>query len=360
MTKKRKYKKRIKKRVSFFQKYKKRLSIFIVILLLLPVAYITYEYTQTVSNQKTKQKKVYLDKSIIKKMNKMLQEQKRKVDILKKEIKRISKVKKRDKNNSKKITKIKLSSEAIDYKKSLSIKTKQKKVKREKNITVVSKKPLLSIIIDDVSFQNEVNNIKKLPFKVTPSIFPPTKVHPNTPKLAKEFSFYMVHLPLQAYDYSHPEPNTLLITSSSASIEKRIENVKKWFPRDKFLNNHTGSKFTSNYNAMVKLFKALKKNHIIFVDSRTSAATVAFKVAQKFHEKLLSRNVFLDNIAKVSYIKNQLKKAVAIAKKNGYAIAIGHPHLATMKALRESLDILKGVKLVYVKDIYENSSYSTK
>ena len=357
MTKKRKYKKRVKKRVSFFQKHKKGLSVFIVILLLLPVAYITYEYTQTVSNKKTK---VYLDKSIIKKMNKMLQEQKRKVDILKKEIKRISKVKRTDKNNSKIIAKVKLSSEAIDYKKSLSIETKQKTVKREKNITVVSKKPLLSIIIDDVSFQSEVNNIKKLPFKVTPSIFPPTKVHPNTPKLAKEFRFYMVHLPLQAYDYSHPEPNTLLTTSSSASIEKRIENVKKWFPRDRFLNNHTGSKFTSNYNAMVKLFEALKKNHIIFVDSRTSAATVAFKVAQKFHEKLLSRNVFLDNIAKVSYIKNQLKKAVAIAKKNGYAIAIGHPHLATMKALRESLDILKGVKLVYVKDIYENSSYSAK
>jgi len=357
MTKKRKYKKRTKKKVSFFQKYKKRLSIFIVILLLLPVAYVTYEYTQTVSNKKTK---VYLNEGIIKKMNKMLQEQKRKVDILKKEIKRISKVKKTDKNNSKKITKVKLSSEAIDYKKSLSVETKQKKVKSKKNITVVSKKPLLSIIIDDVSFQSEVNNIKKLPFRVTPSIFPPTKVHPNTPKLAKEFSFYMVHLPLQAYDYSHPEPNTLLTTSSSASIEKRIENVKKWFPRDRFLNNHTGSKFTSNYNAMVKLFKALKKNHIIFIDSRTSAATVAFKVAQKFHEKLLSRNVFLDNIAKVSYIKNQLRKAVAIAKKNGYAIAIGHPHLATMKALRESLNILKGVKLVYVKDIYENSSYSAK
>jgi len=357
MTKKRKYKKRTKKKVSFFQKYKKRLSIFIVILLLLPVAYVTYEYTQTVPNKKTK---VYLNEGIIKKMNKMLQEQKRKVDILKKEIKRISKVKKTDKNNSKKITKVKLSSEAIDYKKSLSVETKQKKVKSKKNITVVSKKPLLSIIIDDVSFQSEVNNIKKLPFRVTPSIFPPTKVHPNTPKLAKEFSFYMVHLPLQAYDYSHPEPNTLLTTSSSASIEKRIENVKKWFPRDRFLNNHTGSKFTSNYNAMVKLFKALKKNHIIFIDSRTSAATVAFKVAQKFHEKLLSRNVFLDNIAKVSYIKNQLRKAVAIAKKNGYAIAIGHPHLATMKALRESLNILKGVKLVYVKDIYENSSYSAK
>jgi polysaccharide deacetylase 2 family uncharacterized protein YibQ len=96
---------------------------------------------------------------------------------------------------------------------------------------------------------------------------------------------------------------------------------------------------------------------MIFIDSRTSAKTVAYEVARSFNEKLLSRKVFLDNEPNVSYIKGQLKKAVKFAEKNGYAIAICHPHKETFRALRQSLDILKNVKVVYVKDIYENSSY---
>ncbi len=355
MTKKRKYKKRAKKKIGLFQKYKKFFSIIIIILLIIPLSYVGYNYIKTTFKEKPKEKISYLNKKIIEKMTKMLQQEKRKVDILKKELKKNKKIKKFNNNIAKKT---KFSSEAIDYRKSLSIKANENNKKNK--IRVKSAKPLLSIIIDDVSFQDEVNKIKELPYKVTPSIFPPTKRHPDTPKLAKEFSFYMVHLPLQAFNYPHPEPNTLLVTSSSISIEKRIENIKKWFPKDKFLNNHTGSKFTSNYNAMVKLFKALKKNNIVFVDSRTSATTVAFKVAKKFHEKLLSRDIFLDNNINVNYIRSQLKKAVAIAKKNGYSIAIGHPHTITLETLKNSLDILKGVKLVYLKDLYENSSYPAK
>ncbi len=361
MTKKRKYKKRTKKKISFFKKYKNFFAFAIIVLLIIPFLYIGYNYVQVTFKEKAKENKTYLNKNIIEKMNRMLQQEKRKVDILKKELKKTKKTNNaRNSVVAKTVKKVKLSSESVDYRKSLNIKANEKNIKNKNKITVSSTKPLLAIIIDDVSFQNEVNNIKKLPFKVTPSIFPPTKRHPNTPKLAKEFSFYMVHLPLQAFSYPHPEPHTLLVTSSNKTIEKRIENIKKWFPRDRFLNNHTGSKFTSNYDAMMKLFKALKKNDIVFVDSRTSAATVAFKVANKFHEKLLSRDVFLDNDINVNYIRGQLEKAVKIAKKNGYAIAIGHPHAVTLKTLKNSLDILKGVKLVYLKDIYENSSYSTK
>jgi len=235
-------------------------------------------------------------------------------------------------------------------------KTKQNRQK----IIVKSKKPLLAIIIDDVSFKQDVSKIKELPFKVTPSFFPPTKIHPNTPKLAKEFSFYMVHFPMEAYNYPHPEPKTLLVTSPISFIEKRVENIKKWFPRDRFVNNHTGSKFTSNYGAMVRLFKVLIKNHLIFIDSRTSSKSVADEVANKFHQKLLSRDVFLDNIQNKNYIRKQLKLAVKIAKKRGYAIAIGHPHSITMKTLRNSTDLLKDVKMVYIKDIYENSKLSSK
>ncbi|WP_457560583.1 divergent polysaccharide deacetylase family protein, partial [Caminibacter sp.] len=66
---------------------------------------------------------------------------------------------------------------------------------------------------------------------------------------------------------------------------------------------------------------------------------------------LFSRNVFIDNKADINYIKTQLKKVVKIAKKRGYAIAIGHPHKTTFEALKESVNILKSVKVVYINEL---------
>ncbi len=344
-----------KKKINFFKKYKKLFAFIIFIFILIPCIYFSYNYYENIKNQ-TIQKQTCLNNNMIKKMNNMLEAERKKVDILKKELEKIKNINKKQIN---KTTKTGFSSESLDYHESLKFSTKKTKQNNQK-IIVQSKKPLLAIIIDDVSFKQDVTKIKELPFKVTPSFFPPTKRHPNTPKLAKEFSFYMVHFPMEAYNYPHPEPKTLLVTSPISFIEKRVENIKKWFPRDRFVNNHTGSKFTSNYGAMVRLYKVLIKNHLIFVDSRTSSKSVAGEVAKKFHQKLLSRDVFLDDIQNRNYIRNQLKLAVKIAKKRGYAIAIGHPHSITMKTLRNSTDLLKGVKMVYIKDIYENSKLSSK
>ena len=66
---------------------------------------------------------------------------------------------------------------------------------------------------------------------------------------------------------------------------------------------------------------------------------------------VLSRDIFLDNIADVGYIHKQLQKAVALAKKKGQAIAIGHPRSTTVEALKQAGSILKDVEVVYVKEL---------
>ena len=361
-----------KKKVSFFEKYRFFIVFTLILLFVSITSFLGYGYIhKTDKNHKTiKKSKSYSDKKLIDKMSKMLKLEKQKVDVLKKELKKIKEsmksckiadkkdINKSTKSKKEKIEKDKFASEVMDYKKSLEQKSKKIEQKQEHKIVVHTKKPLLSIIMDDISYQGEVNKIKKLPFKITPSIFPPTKRHPDTPKLAREFKFYMVHLPMEAFNYPKKEPKTLMVTDSLSDMKKRLKDIKRWFPRDRFVNNHTGSLFTTNYDAMMRLFEALKQEDMVFVDSRTSAKTVAYKVARSFHVKLLSRDVFLDNKADIKYIKNQLKKAVKIAKKNGYAIAICHPHSQTFKALMDSSNILKSVKLVYIRDIYENSSYA--
>ena len=220
-----------------------------------------------------------------------------------------------------------------------------------KKIFYRPKIPKLAIIIDDVAFLHEIRDIKKVPFKITPSFFPPSKRHPDTYKFAKYFKFYMIHLPMEAYKFSRIEENTIKIKDSPKAMERVIKRVRKWFPKAVYINNHTGSKFTSDKKAMKELFYILKKYDFKFLDSKTSPYSKALIVAKEFNETIFSRDIFLDNIANVSYIKNQLRKAVKLAKKRGYAIAIGHPRRATLKALRDAKDILKGVDVVYVNEL---------
>ena len=69
---------------------------------------------------------------------------------------------------------------------------------------------------------------------------------------------------------------------------------------------------------------------------------------------MYSRNIFLDNKEDSEYIKNQLKKAVKIARKRGYAIAIGHPHKITLTTLKNAKNILKNVQVVYIDELNDS------
>ncbi len=258
---------------------------------------------------------------------------------------------------SKEIQNQKIKKQTISYKNSeiidfLQATNKKQNIKPAQiNKKINTKKPKLVIIIDDVAFRYEVNLIKSIPLKITPSFFPPTKNHPFTAIYAKSFKDYMVHVPMQAINYPHPEPKTLLVTDNYAIIKKRIDTIKKDFPKAHFINNHTGSKFTANLQAMNYLFIALKKDHLGFVDSMTTPYSKSKIVDKIYHIPLFQRDIFLDNIQNPTYIRNQLKKAIAIAKKRGYAIAIGHPHKITLETLKNSKKLLSQVDVIYIDEL---------
>ncbi|WP_200762379.1 divergent polysaccharide deacetylase family protein [Nitrosophilus alvini] len=264
-------------------------------------------------------------------------------------IKKIAKIKKREKKViSEHIKEYK--SEVSDYMQ--NVKEEEKvDIKKIKKDVVVKGKPKLAIIIDDVAFSYQVKSLRSLNIPVNLSFFPPSSIHPNTPDLAKGLPFYMIHLPLEAKNFSSPEHGTLLVSSSLEDIDRKIKEIREKFPAAKYINNHTGSKFTSDKYAMARLLRVLKKYDFVFIDSRTTSDTVVPYIEKVTNEPYLSRDIFLDNKADVGYIRGQLKKAVAIAKKRGYAVAIGHPHPKTIEALKKSKDILKEVDLVYVKDL---------
>ena len=210
----------------------------------------------------------------------------------------------------------------------------------------------LVLIIDDVATFEHASMIKSLGLKITPSIFPATKTHPDTPNIARTFEFYMIHLPMQAKHFDSPEIGTLTINESFESMHEKIKKIRKDFPRAKYTNNHTGSRFTSDYDAMDKAYRALIEQGFIFVDSKTIAQTAVARAAKKYNQPYISRDIFLDDDPSTSAVRRELIAAVNLAKKRGYAIAIGHPKKNTIAVIKASKNnILKDVEVVYLKDI---------
>ena len=210
----------------------------------------------------------------------------------------------------------------------------------------------LVLIIDDVATFEHASMIKSIGLKITPSIFPATKTHPYTPNIARTFEFYMIHLPMQAKHFDSPEIGTLTINESFESMHEKIKKIRKDFPRAKYTNNHTGSRFTSDYDAMDKAYRALIEQGFIFVDSKTIAQTAVARAAKKYNQPYISRDIFLDDDPSAAAVKRELVAAVNLAKKRGYAIAIGHPKKNTIAVIKASKNnILKDVEVVYLKDI---------
>jgi polysaccharide deacetylase 2 family uncharacterized protein YibQ len=215
----------------------------------------------------------------------------------------------------------------------------------------VKPKPKLVIIIDDVTFERQLDDILSIPLKITPSFLPPTTKTNFSDKLAKRTEFHMVHLPLEAMNFKSPEESTLLVSDSYDVILQKLRMLKIKFPHAIFYNNHTGSKFTADFEAMERLFKAMDEMGLIFVDSKTTADTKAPKIAKKEGKKLLQRDVFLDNVIEKEAIKEQILLAVMKAKEQNFAIAIGHPHKETIAALKEFAKECDEVEVVYIKDL---------
>lgn len=357
-----------RKRVRKTRKKQSKFSFFIffiIIIALIPAGISIYFLSQKyfIVEKSTYKKTEDQNNELMKKMRKMLDDERKRIaQNVQKVQPKISKEKEKPKTNikkeenlSKKIVENSAfepkSTESLDYEKSLkeaNLKHKEPKVEKK----AYKGKPKLAIIIDDVSFEYHLNRIKKTGLKITPSFLPPNKIHPDSAKIAEKTKFYMVHLPLEAISHNSPEYITLKTTDSFDYIEANIKKFKKLFPKAIYYNNHTGSKFTANQEAMDKLYRIFKEQNLVFIDSKTTALSKAESLAKKYHIKYHARDVFLDNSLDLDYIKNQLKLAVKIAKQKGYAIAIGHPHKNTLKAIKNSKkDILKDVEVVYLKDL---------
>lgn len=214
----------------------------------------------------------------------------------------------------------------------------------------------LAIILDDLgSDRRAAEAIFDLPYPLTISVLPN---HEHSNEIAEEAEHrgyqVMLHLPMQAVANERPETHELRPGMPAEEVSKLVDQFLQDIPGAVGVNNHQGSEATSDPGLMRELMPVLRDRHLFYIDSRTTTATVAYDTAQSSRVPSAFRNVpFLDDVAEVGAVRKQLELALRGAREKGEAVAIGHPHPATLQALREVLPKAQseGVRLAFASEL---------
>jgi polysaccharide deacetylase 2 family uncharacterized protein YibQ len=222
--------------------------------------------------------------------------------------------------------------------------------------TIDNQAPRLAIILDDLGGDNNAAKaVFAMPYPLTISVLPnQTHSAEIAQQAQRRGDQVMLHLPMQSVAKEHPEAQELHGGMSRAAVSRLVSQFLNEVPGVIGVNNHQGSASTADKKLMAELMPVLKEHKLFYVDSRTSAATVAYDTAQRYGVRAAFRNVpFLDDVEDVASVRRQIEIAIAGAAKKNDAIAIGHAHPSTLEALKETLPQAKthGVKLVFASEL---------
>jgi|TARA_B110000914_G_C15517232_1_gene474370 polysaccharide deacetylase 2 family uncharacterized protein YibQ len=212
----------------------------------------------------------------------------------------------------------------------------------------ILKEPLgtIVLIIDDFGYRNDLisDGFLKLNIPITCAIIPghsQSKIFAE--KAINAGKEVIIHMPMESSVVTSGEEEYKIKTGmTSEEVEWRINEVLKEIPSAVGMNNHQGSKATTDGKIMSVVASVLKERDKYFLDSRTAANTVGEKSMRSIGVPTASRHVFLDNNPSIDQISAQLDELVAFAKKRGIGIGIGHARPNTLKVLETKIpELLK-------------------
>jgi uncharacterized protein len=217
---------------------------------------------------------------------------------------------------------------------------------------VGGREPAIAIVIDDLGPDpGRTRRAMGLPKEIALSFLPYAVA---TPDLAREAANrghdVMAHVPMQAEADADPGEMALMLGQPADEVVRRLDWNLARVPGFVGINNHMGSLFTETRDAMVPVMRALEDRHLFFFDSLTSPRSQGVKVARSFGVASASRDIFLDDTQTPEEVNRELALLERIARTQGVAVAIGHPHDVTLSILERWCKNLKGVRLVRIRD----------
>ncbi|MEJ2633032.1 MAG: divergent polysaccharide deacetylase family protein [Acidihalobacter sp.] len=222
----------------------------------------------------------------------------------------------------------------------------------------------VAIIIDDLGYEHlPSKRAVDLPGPVTLAFLPHTPYADVLAKRAlREGKQIMLHLPMQSVAPHALGPGGLTLAMGRADFARTLRDDLASLPHVSGINNHMGSLLTQHPGDMDWLMKDIAGiGGLYFVDSRTTPNSVALDEARRMGVPATSRNIFLDAIPDdADFVRKQLRELIHIARRDGTAVAIGHPYPTTLDVLATAIPRLReeGIRLVPVSRIIAAQSRS--
>lgn len=213
----------------------------------------------------------------------------------------------------------------------------------------------IALVIDDLGRRpSDLETIAALGVPVAHAVLP---YEPHSAAMAAAAAAagaeVLLHLPMEALDGEDPGPGALRLGMDDAALAAATRAALAAVPEAVGINNHMGSALSADRRAMAVVLGVARERGLFFLDSRTTAATVGFRLARELGVPAAERQVFLDDSLSAADIEAELERLRALALEEGSAIAIGHPHPVTFAQLAAEVPRAQaaGVRFVRLSEL---------
>lgn len=213
----------------------------------------------------------------------------------------------------------------------------------------------LALVIDDCGLTMDgIAELLALDQPITFAVLPYHRYSAAIARQAVEQGKQVIlHLPLESVGGVRAEPATITTAMTQEQIKSATREAVAAVPHIIGVNNHQGSKATADGRVITAVLTVLQEQNLFFLDSRTSAGSVAYRSAKNLGMRAVENDHFIDNSSDVEAIKRELRTAAKLALSQGEAVAIGHIRPHTVSAIRDMVPELEsmGVQFVFVSGL---------
>jgi len=219
----------------------------------------------------------------------------------------------------------------------------------------------VALVLDDLghNMNATTRGFFELGVPLTVSVLPDQPKSKAVFEAAQEHGFpALLHVPMQPDGDADAGSDPITIDMEPEHIAARINRLRERYPQFIGVNNHMGSRATADRRTMTALLGTLRQHNVFFLDSQTTARSLAPRVARELGMWCPRNDLFLDDGVKPSDdVAANLERLAALAKRRGVAIGILHPHAETLAALRIHVPRLQaeGVRFVTVESLRPKS-----